>query len=124
MTLILNQSFVTDFESLADTLDRPELQLAAQLLDLAWHRIQADDDLRNRWITLTPRQQEIATLIHAGHTFPEIAQMLQLSKNSVCTHARHLYARMGVYSKKELKPLMLSSELLAEYIQKYKHPES
>lgn len=123
MTFTLNQSFVNDFLSLANTLDRPELQIAAQLVDLAWHRLQADQDLRNRWISLTRRQQEIAALIYAGYTYLQIAQMLLLSKNSVRTHTRFIYARMGVDSKKELRALMLKSELLAEYLEKYKNPE-
>jgi hypothetical protein len=35
---------------IGDTLDRPELQIATQFVDLAWHRLQAGEDLRNRSI--------------------------------------------------------------------------
>jgi len=122
MTLTLDQTFVNDFQALADTLNRPELLLAAELVDLAWHRVQADQDQRNRWISLSQRQQEIALLIRAGHTYPQIASMLQLSDNSVHSHASIIYAKMGVNSKKELRALMLASELLDEYMEKYKNP--
>ena len=122
MPLTLDQSFVNDFQALADTFDRPELLLAAELVGLAWHRIQADQDQRNRWISLSQRQQEIALLIRAGHTYPQIASMLQLSDNSVHSHASIIYAKMGINSKKELRALMLASELLDEYLEKYNHP--
>jgi len=122
MTLTLDQSFVDDLQALAVTLDHPELLIAARLVDLAWHRQQAAQDQRNRWITLTQRQQEIALLIHAGHTFRQIAQALQLSENSVHTHIRYIYARMGVSSKNELRTLMLKPELLDEYMKKFKPP--
>ena len=122
MTLSLDQSFVNDFQALAATLDRPELFVAALLVDLAWHRFQADQDQRNRWVSLTSRQQEIAALIHAGQTFSQIGLILELSKNSVHTHTRFIYAKMGVNSKKELRALMLKSELLDEYLEKYKNP--
>ena len=121
MTLSLNQSFVNDFQALADSLDQPELLLAAQLVDLAWHRQQTAQDQRNRWISLSQRQQEIALLIRAGHTFPQIAQVLHLSKNSVHAHASVIYGKMGVASKKGLRALMLASDLLDEYMVKYKN---
>ena len=122
MPLTLDQSFVNDFQALADTFDRPELLLAAELVGLAWHRIQADQDQRKRWISLSQRQQEIALLIRAGHTYPQIAGLLQLSGNSIHSHASVIYAKMGVNSKKELRALMLASELLDEYMEKYNHP--
>lgn len=120
--LTLNQSFVNDFQALADTHDQPELLLAAQLVDLAWHREQAAQDQRKRWISLTQHQQEIALLIHAGHTYLQIAEAFQLSKNSVKTHARLIFAKMGVGSKKELRALMLASDVLDEYMEKFKNP--
>jgi len=122
MTLTLDQTFVNDFQALADSLDHPELLLAAQLIDLAWHRQQAAQDQRNRWISLSQRQQEIALLIHAGHTLSESAQALHLSKNTVHAHASIIYPKMGVASKKELHALMLASDLLDEYMEKYKNP--
>ena len=122
MPLTLDQSFVNDFQALADTFDRPELLLAAELVGLAWHRIQADQDQRKRWISLSQRQQEIALLIRTGHTYPQIASLLQLSDNSIHSHASVIYAKMGVNSKKELRALMLASELLDEYMEKYNHP--
>ena len=123
MTLTLDQAFVNDFQALVDRLDCPELLVAALLVDLAWHREQANQDQRIRWISLTHRQQQIAALIRAGHTFSEIGVILELSKNSVHTQTRYIYAKMGVNSQQELRDLMLKSELLDEYMGKYTNPE-
>ena len=118
--MLLDQSLVDALYELSKCQDYPELLLAAELVNLAWRHAQAAQDLRHRWITLTHHQQEIALLIHSGQTFPQIARGLHLSVNSIRTHARLVYAKMGVVSKKDLRALMLTSEVLNEYLEIYK----
>ena len=48
---------------------------------------------------LTERETEILELIAQGKSRVEIEQALFLSQNTVKTHARHLYAKLGVHSK-------------------------
>lgn len=51
---------------------------------------------------LTAREAEVMALIAQGKTRREIEQELFLSENTVKTHARHLYAKLGVATKAEL----------------------
>lgn len=118
--MILDQSLVDALYDLSKSQDYPELLLAAELVNLALRRLQAAQDLRHRWSTLTHHQQEIALLIHSGQTFSQIARSLHLSINSVHTHARLVYAKMGVANQKDLRTLMLASEVLNEYLEIYK----
>ncbi len=50
---------------------------------------------------LTEREAEMLRLIGQGKTRSQIEQELFLSQNTVKTHIRHLYAKMGVHSKEE-----------------------
>lgn len=118
--LTLDQTLVDSLYALAESLDQPELRVAAQLVDLAWQRTQAVQDLRHRWCTLTRRQQEVALLMYAGHTNVQIAQAIQLSKESVRSHARLVFAKIGVANRKEPRALLLATDVLDEYLENYK----
>ncbi len=51
---------------------------------------------------LTPVQREIAALVAAGATLPEIAQMTGRSRETVRSHVKAIYERLGVASRAEL----------------------
>ena len=50
---------------------------------------------------LTAREMEIARLIAAGRSNPEIAELLYLSLNTVKWHVKNLYGKLGVSSRVE-----------------------
>ena len=54
---------------------------------------------------LTAREKEMLELIAQGKTRSDICSELFLSENTVKTHARNLYKKLGVHSKAEVAPL-------------------
>ena len=56
---------------------------------------------------LPERETELLALIAQGKTRAEIERELFLSQNTVKTHARHLYAKLGVHSKDEVQRLVV-----------------
>ncbi len=56
---------------------------------------------------LTRREEEVLALLLAGRTRPEIARELIVSADTVKTHIRNLYRKMGVAGKDELARAML-----------------
>jgi predicted ATPase/DNA-binding CsgD family transcriptional regulator len=50
---------------------------------------------------LTRRERDILALLAQGHNGPEIAEKLTLAVSSVKWHTQHLYAKLGVNSKKQ-----------------------
>src|SRR5688572_17560261 len=50
---------------------------------------------------LTRREREILALLAQGYTGPEIADRLTLALSSVRWHLKHLYAKLGVNSKRQ-----------------------
>lgn len=51
---------------------------------------------------LTPKEQEVLQLLRAGIKRKDIAAQLCLSENTVKTHIRNLYRKIGVSSREEL----------------------
>ena len=55
---------------------------------------------------LSPRETEIFVMLAQGRSLPYIRDALVLSKNTVSTHARHIYSKLEVHSKQELLDLV------------------
>jgi predicted ATPase/DNA-binding CsgD family transcriptional regulator len=57
---------------------------------------------RSGWDSLTPTELDVARLVVAGHTNPDIAERLFVSRSTVKTHLVHVYAKLGLASRAEL----------------------
>jgi DNA-binding NarL/FixJ family response regulator len=54
---------------------------------------------------LTPREAEVMELLRAGRSNAEIAHTLHVSIETVRTHARRIYRKLGVKTRRELRAL-------------------
>jgi DNA-binding NarL/FixJ family response regulator len=54
---------------------------------------------------LTPREAEVLELIHDGATNAQIAHRLSIGIETVRTHARNIYRKLGITSRRELTRL-------------------
>jgi DNA-binding CsgD family transcriptional regulator len=54
------------------------------------------------WPTLSHREKDVAALVYAGYTPAQIAQLLNLSLETVRTHVQRIMRKCGVHSKVEL----------------------
>ena len=61
---------------------------------------------------LSDREREILYLIALGHTSPEIAEMLQITHNTVRTHARNAMDKTGARSRAHLVAKALGEGLV------------
>src|SRR5947209_12702837 len=52
---------------------------------------------------LTPREADVLELLQSGRSNAEIAQALHVSIETVRTHARHVYRKLGVSTRRELR---------------------
>lgn len=69
----------------------------AEIDEISAFPSEADDD-----VELTPRQQEVATLVARGCTNKQIAQRLQVSRYTAETHVRNILERLGAASRSEI----------------------
>ena len=61
---------------------------------------------------LTPRQAEVLRLLERGHTTAQIAEELQLSRETVRNHVRHLLHAVGAHSRLEAVALARGEPIL------------
>lgn len=57
---------------------------------------------------LTNRETEIMELFAHGYTMPHIAELLVVSENTVRTHSKNLYTKLGIHKRQELIELLRS----------------
>jgi DNA-binding CsgD family transcriptional regulator len=85
----------------------------AETCGAAWHAEQARVEWRRAGGRagatppgqLTPAEAAVARLARAGKTNREIAAQLYLTVNTVETHLRHVYAKLGIHRRAELTSL-------------------
>lgn len=56
------------------------------------------------WESLTEREHAVAVLVAAGCSNPEIARRLFISRETVQTHLKHIFSKLGVDSRTALAP--------------------
>ena len=59
---------------------------------------------------LTRRERDVLFLYAAGRDTPSICERLCISENTVRTHLRGIYRKMGIHSKQELFDLLEAQE--------------
>jgi DNA-binding CsgD family transcriptional regulator len=59
-------------------------------------------------VSLSPREQQIALMVAAGHTNQAIAGALEISAWTVSTHLRRIYAKLAVSSRAEMVAHLLA----------------
>jgi len=55
---------------------------------------------------LTPREADVLELLQSGSSNAEIAAALCVGVETVRTHARHIYRKLGVSTRRELRPMV------------------
>lgn len=64
-------------------------------------------------IQLSPREQEIVRMVAKGHPNKVIADVLNISSWTVCTHLRRIFAKLGVGSRAAMVAQLLEMGVLA-----------
>jgi DNA-binding NarL/FixJ family response regulator len=80
-------------------------QVQADLLTAGLADMQAADELKQRWATLTPREQDVAALACLGYTNRQIAARLSLSPETVKSHVHMALVKLQVRCKEDLRLL-------------------
>lgn len=63
---------------------------------------------------LTPREADVLELLQDGATNAQIAQTLSIGIETVRTHARHIYRKLGISSRRDLARLARPETVVAE----------
>jgi len=66
------------------------------------------------WKLLTEREKEISALLLRGNTYRMVAGELHVSENTVKTHVKNIYSKIGVKSRAELMSLFIDTKSAAK----------
>ncbi|MEC4175244.1 helix-turn-helix transcriptional regulator [Adlercreutzia sp. R21] len=65
--------------------------------------------IRRRY-DLTPREEDVLLLLVQGKNISEVAETLVIAKGTAKVHVRHIYEKLGVHSRNELKAIADSAK--------------
>jgi len=65
-------------------------------------------------VQLSPREQEIVRMVAKGHPNKVIADVLNISSWTVCTHLRRIFAKLGVGSRAAMVAQLLEARILSQ----------
>ena len=89
-------------------------QVAAEI-EIVLKAVEAREGLRVPFVasadSLTPRENEVLRLVAAGHSTPQIAEILFISPRTVQTHLTHVYDKLGVTNRAEAIAIALRRDI-------------
>ena len=103
---MLDASIQPVLESLAERQKSSPDEVISNLLEEAISRRQLDANLWRRWLSLSPREQQVTALTCLGETNPQIAARLGLAVETIRTHTRNAQIKFNVNSKADLRVLL------------------
>lgn len=105
-TFEFSESLQVTLSKLAQHEGRPEHEFTSDLVAAGLKQYLLREKLRPKWQSLTPREKDVARLIHKGYTNGEIAKRLRISVETVKTHVANVLSKFGVKSKSELRHML------------------
>lgn len=112
MMFVLNDEHSFSLDSLAPVAPATQAHAVRVEQDDELDSVASVDDLglRIRALAqehgLTPREVEVFDLLARGRSIPYVRDALVISKETAATHAKHVYAKLGVHSRQELIDLV------------------
>jgi len=105
-TYEISEGLQVTLSALAHHEGRPEHELFPDILAAGLDRYQAPDELKLKWESLSPREQDVTALCCLGFTNRQIAARLWLSPETIKTHVRNVLSKFGMKRKSELRHLL------------------
>jgi DNA-binding NarL/FixJ family response regulator len=99
----LDEQVLESLEMLAKHRQSTPQAVAADLVQQAMETEQNDSVAWDCWLTLTPREQEVAAYICQGYTSRQIAEKLNIANETVRTHARKILSKFGTENRQVLR---------------------
>jgi DNA-binding CsgD family transcriptional regulator len=102
----LDETLEVMLEDLAQQEQRPPEEVASRLLAEGLQRRQVESELRQRWQSLSAREQEVAARACLGYTNKQIALRLGVSAETVKTHLHHALTKFNLRTRAEMGMLL------------------
>jgi DNA-binding CsgD family transcriptional regulator len=105
-TFEFSESLQVTLSKLAQHEGRPEHEFTSDLVAAGLKQYLLRENLKPKWRSLTPREKDVARLIHKGLTNDQIAKRLSLSPETIKTHVANVLLKFGVKRKSDLRHML------------------
>jgi DNA-binding CsgD family transcriptional regulator len=102
----LEEAMVDSVDALAEHEQRPADEILSDLLASGLAQHDLAQEAWQRWLALTPRQQQVTALVCRNYTNRQIAARLGISAQTVKAHVRMILYQFRLHSKGELRMLL------------------
>lgn len=82
---------------------RAEEEVIADFAKAGLDQFLTQNELQERWTSLSHREQQVVALICLGYRNYEIAQTLGIAPETVKTHLQHIFDKFDLRASKELR---------------------
>jgi ATP/maltotriose-dependent transcriptional regulator MalT len=98
-----DEELIAVIKDVAKQQKRAEEEVIADFTKVGLNQFLAQHELKDRWASLSHREQQVVALICLGYRNYEIAQTLVIAPETVKTHLQRVFDKFHLRSSKELR---------------------
>jgi DNA-binding NarL/FixJ family response regulator len=98
-----DEELVAAIKDVAKQQNRAEEEVIADFTKAGLNQLWTQNELEERWSSLSHREQQVVALIRLGYRNYEIAEMLVIAPETVKTHLQSIFNKFDLRSSKELR---------------------
>ncbi|HKG52804.1 MAG TPA: helix-turn-helix transcriptional regulator [Anaerolineales bacterium] len=98
-----DEGLISTIKDVAEQQKRPEEEIMAEFAKAGLNQFLTQNEMENRWASLSHREQQVVALICLGHRNYEIASILVIAPETVKTHLQRIFNKFQLRSSKELR---------------------
>jgi DNA-binding NarL/FixJ family response regulator len=100
---LTDEELVAAIKDVAKQQNRPEEEVIADFTKAGLNQLLTQNELEERWSSLSHREQQVVALIRLGYRNYEIAEMLVIAPETVKTHLQSIFNKFNLRSTRELR---------------------
>lgn len=98
-----DEELIATIKNVAQQERRAEEDIVRDFTKAGLNQFLTQNELENRWASLSQREQQVVALICLGHRNYEIANILSIAPETVKTHLQRIFDKFELRSSKELR---------------------
>ena len=102
-TFELTESLYTTLSTLAQHEGRSEDEILPELLAAGLTQYHSNSKAWKQWLSLTPRERDVAAFACLGYTNAQMATRLGVSQNTIKTHMHNVLGKFDVKNRIKLR---------------------
>jgi DNA-binding CsgD family transcriptional regulator len=105
-TFAFDESLAAEVVEQAKLEKMPAEELAVDIMTTGLRRRRTGSVLKDRWESLSPREQEVTALTCLGYTNRQIGSRLGIVEETVKTHIKNVLIKFSLHGKNELQRIL------------------